>query len=509
MSVASVTYYDWRRAKRIAARCSLPDLLIGETVGVKLSVKDGYRFNLVLPEEIKIEKESVVEDERQYLLRNTRPGFSSFYAIFSVMQTPVDAQEQATLICPSRLSTIELIKKEPSLIPDSALLGLLFAGLIVAALIFHKKETSALSFLEVVVARHAFSVSVVSGFYLAYRKAFLLAQFMEPSVNSCCGEEPLNIHLRQSLQALVRWLYFRGPDYEPFFTWAADLLYLYILLGNGFVLYFLIKPTAASDKYWHLMRSFYSLPGLRHILGLKAEKKFYWQVPCRFAALSLLIKAFYIPLMCSWAIQKAAYIYHSAGSGDWSFMQINSLILAALIFIDVSIFALGYLSELPQLGNVIGSVESTVLGWAVCLICYPPFNYLLLGILDRPLNEQWRPQDWTGPMLHQGVLICVTLLWAIYVWATIALGFKASNLTNRGVVSQGPYRYVRHPAYVSKVSLWVLSAFFIGEMNFYLVVSFVIIYALRAWTEERHLSRDPEYRAYQKRVPYLMVPGVI
>jgi protein-S-isoprenylcysteine O-methyltransferase Ste14 len=35
------------------------------------------------------------------------------------------------------------------------------------------------------------------------------------------------------------------------------------------------------------------------------------------------------------------------------------------------------------------------------------------------------------------------------------------------------------------------------------------IYYMRAITEERHLGRDAEYRAYMKKVPYRFIPGVV
>ena len=41
--------------------------------------------------------------------------------------------------------------------------------------------------------------------------------------------------------------------------------------------------------------------------------------------------------------------------------------------------------------------------------------------------------------------IALLISLGIYSWASVALGFKASNLTNRGIVSHGPYAYVRHP----------------------------------------------------------------
>ncbi len=47
---------------------------------------------------------------------------------------------------------------------------------------------------------------------------------------------------------------------------------------------------------------------------------------------------------------------------------------------------------------------------------------------------------------------------AVFSWASIALGFKASNLTNRGIVTHGPYAFVRHPAYAAKNLAWWLGA---------------------------------------------------
>lgn len=45
---------------------------------------------------------------------------------------------------------------------------------------------------------------------------------------------------------------------------------------------------------------------------------------------------------------------------------------------------------------------------------------------------------------------------AIYAWASWALGLKASNLTNRGIVTTGPYKYIRHPAYICKNTAWLI-----------------------------------------------------
>jgi len=174
--------------------------------------------------------------------------------------------------------------------------------------------------------------------------------------------------------------------------------------------------------------------------------------------------------------------------------------------VDVSIFAFGYLVELPQLKNQIRSVEPTLLGWAVCLMCYPPFNSFSFKLFDYPLQDHWTPLGSSGNKV--ATILCL-VFWAIYVWASVALGAKASNLTNRGIVARGPYRFVRHPAYIAKLSVSIVESFFSGTKNFFLILSLIIVYGLRAWTEERHLSKDPDYVEYKSKVRWRFVPGVL
>jgi hypothetical protein len=98
----------------------------------------------------------------------------------------------------------------------------------------------------------------------------------------------------------------------------------------------------------------------------------------------------------------------------------------------------------------------------------------------------------------------ILLLVAIYVWSTIAFGARFSNLTHRGIITNGPYRYSKHPAYLSKnLSWWLISTPFMLSGNAAQSLRACIllcmlngIYYLRAKTEERHLSLDPVYRQY-------------
>lgn len=185
------------------------------------------------------------------------------------------------------------------------------------------------------------------------------------------------------------------------------------------------------------------------------------------------------------------------------------LMLYHLIFcIDVSLAIIGYTVASRWLDNRTRSVDMSLGGWIVALMCYPPMNS---GFTGHFINYS-RPVTHTVINSEIGKIITMTftlLLFTIYVWATVALSFKFSNLTNRGIVTTGPYSIVRHPAYVAKNLSWWLENTYVLS-NFWAVAALFawnVIYILRALTEERHLKKDPKYQAYCNKVKYRFIPG--
>jgi protein-S-isoprenylcysteine O-methyltransferase Ste14 len=234
---------------------------------------------------------------------------------------------------------------------------------------------------------------------------------------------------------------------------------------------------------------------------------------------AVLVKAFFLPLMINWLALHVLDIYDTCRQFDLAANWLHdgyALMLGLIILIDVLCFTIGYSVEHPRLGNEIRSVEPTLLGWMAALACYPPFFLLTMTALN------WRSVDhpeFGSFLVEAPIYLLMLLLMSIYTWASIALGFKASNLTHRGIVQSGPYAWVRHPAYVGKNLFWwfgalpwLLSAaatdlklLFAGLAG---LMGWSGIYCLRALTEERHLGQDPEYQAYCRRVPYRFIPGV-
>ncbi len=185
------------------------------------------------------------------------------------------------------------------------------------------------------------------------------------------------------------------------------------------------------------------------------------------------------------------------------------LIFYFILVLDTAIFTFGYLFESSFLKNTVKSVEPTAFGWIVALICYPPFNDItgkIIGWYSSDFNDFGN----TNINIAAGLLSLIAF--SIYLWASIALGFKASNLTNRGIVSSGPYKYIRHPAYSAKnLSWWIMGIPFIKTYGFVAILSLVVwsfIYFMRALTEEKHLMKDEMYIEYMKKTKYMFVPGI-
>ncbi len=328
-----------------------------------------------------------------------------------------------------------------------------------------------------------------------------------------------------------------------FFIWASLAIYHYSAYYSGFLsgwtqktllylaiiysLYSLFFYAAASPQKIKNTTSQLTLAALKKLIfgilkflrfgpkdytvklvDLKAEEKR--------ALLFGVVKFYFIPIMLnflhanvtgfnsSWNnLDGAANLFTTDGFNNLLYPMLFSLFL----LVDTAFFAFGYLFEASFLSNKIRSVEPTALGWIVALICYPPFNSFMTGYAP------WYTNDFpylSSPTVTFYVRLGILVFMGIYAAASVALGPKASNLTNRGIVAYGPYAIVRHPAYICKNLAWWLGL--LPILSIPAAISMAVwsgIYFLRAITEERHLAADPDYIKYCQKVKYRFIPGVI
>jgi protein-S-isoprenylcysteine O-methyltransferase Ste14 len=191
-------------------------------------------------------------------------------------------------------------------------------------------------------------------------------------------------------------------------------------------------------------------------------------------------------------------------------VRLGGALFELLFVIDVQIGTVGYLLTMRPLDAHIRSGNPFLAGWVAALLCYPPVVFGFMGE-GGMLQYEYQTAAWGHWFAgHEALLwvwaaLLVTLT-GIYAWATVAFGLRFSNLTYRGVLTHGPYRFTRHPAYLSKNLFWWCSVmpFMVTShspaealRNTVLLACVSGIYFWRAMTEEAHLlAEDPKYRAY-------------
>ncbi len=130
-----------------------------------------------------------------------------------------------------------------------------------------------------------------------------------------------------------------------------------------------------------------------------------------------------------------------------------------------------------------------------------------LSMLGPPLLQ---PAE-VAAILPQAATVAASVAGlAIVIAGKITLGRSFGLMpANRGVVSSGIYRVVRHPIYLGYLITHV--AFLLATPSVWNIAALVAADAallLRAVCEEQTLSRDSRYRAYQQIVRWRVCPGL-
>lgn len=224
--------------------------------------------------------------------------------------------------------------------------------------------------------------------------------------------------------------------------------------------------------------------------------------------LGWVVKAFFLPMMFVFASSSLNNLWSTLPkAGSLEIIDLYRAGINVVFLFDLIFGVVGYVFTFRILDSHIRTAEPTILGWLACLVCYRPFSSVIMGrYLAYGDSDNWLTALPEWPVLQGMWALSILFLLFIYTWSTICFGLRFSNLTHRGIISSGPYRWVKHPAYLTKnLSWWLMAVPFLSNESYgeALRLSMLLLlvnglYAVRAITEERHLSWDPEYVAYKE-----------
>lgn len=199
----------------------------------------------------------------------------------------------------------------------------------------------------------------------------------------------------------------------------------------------------------------------------------------------------------------------------------DSILLCLFFFtcaIEAGVYSLSYF---VNCFCKVKSVDMSAFGVISCLCCYIPFKSIVdIFIIPYPENITILTSLESESAFTWLISIVIYLLCLITICSMISLFLRASNLSNRGIVTKFPYNIVRHPLYSAKiVFIWTMIIYIISIQLFSNVKTpenivfgalvygfcYTLIYFFRAVTEERHLYVDDEYKKYCEKVKYRFI----
>jgi protein-S-isoprenylcysteine O-methyltransferase Ste14 len=203
----------------------------------------------------------------------------------------------------------------------------------------------------------------------------------------------------------------------------------------------------------------------------------------------------------------AAILFIASGRLDWVWAW-------AYLGVGVGIVAINALVLPPELIAERGQTKEDTKSWDKVLgilLITPTLGTLIVAGLDKRFG-------WSLPLavvVHLVALIFYALAQGLFTWAMASNKFFSGTVRiqkERGhtVASGGPYRYVRHPGYVSYIASWIATSLALGSLWALIPAGLVMgLMVVRTALEDKTLQAELDgYKDYAARVRYRLLPGV-
>lgn len=160
------------------------------------------------------------------------------------------------------------------------------------------------------------------------------------------------------------------------------------------------------------------------------------------------------------------------------------------------------LSEGLTLALILFARRATARDMSPMAVIASVYSLLFLAVLSVDGTRKWAPEA-VGMSL-----LLVGFFWQLWSKAVIGRSFGVLPARRRLVMS-GPYRVVRHPIYMGYLIGHI--AFLLVNWSWRNVAVIAMLYVAQIYRircEEAVLALDEEYREYQSRVRWRLIPGV-
>ncbi len=299
-------------------------------------------------------------------------------------------------------------------------------------------------------------------------------------------------------QQLLRWMLYLGLPY--------------------FILTLILRSSRKEDYYDPAVRLIYMVKHfcLRTIRG-KNPFYVFKNIYNRKVLLTLVMRMYFIPILVIqvfWVLSSSLNLMDQ-NINNHQFLSLLYLFITFLWVLDITNSSLAYCLESRWLENRSRSIDLNITGWLVCLSCYAPLNMATSSLFPwAPGLMTDNPQDllYSDSNFLLAIKLVEALVLAVHIYATVSLGPSVANITFKKLQTQGLYGKIRHPGVVFKLLYWFIQSVFYKKFwalkYIYGYLMWSVIYVLRAFTEERHLKKFAEYRAYMKQVKYRFIPRI-
>lgn len=140
-----------------------------------------------------------------------------------------------------------------------------------------------------------------------------------------------------------------------------------------------------------------------------------------------------------------------------------------------------------------------------------PLLIFIVAGLDK--RNAWSPD--ISLSLQIVAIVLLLLSGAFGTWAMLENPYFTSAVRiqkERGqtVITSGPYRFIRHPAYAESILWWLATPVILGTLWGFIPAGIqILLFVIRTALEDRTLLAElPGYKEYAQRTRYRLLPGV-